>query len=189
MDAALCLGRGHALHTMDAALVLQLAVDAASLNRGDRLFAAAGVALADRQHVEPPSLALRESCVHAEEFCGKQRRFLAAGAGADLEDDVLLVVWILRNQEDLDLLEQRFLPGRERLHLLRGQPAHLGIRSAQKLFGSGDVLFDGLVLAILLNEWLHVGERLRRLSILDWIRLHLAGAEAVHQLVVTRFDR
>ena len=39
--------------------------------------------------------------VHAEQIAGEERGFVAAGARADLEDDVLLVVRILRDEQDL----------------------------------------------------------------------------------------
>ena len=43
---------------------------------------------------------------HPEEFGGKQRRFVAAGAGPDFEDDVAFVVGILRNQQQLEIGNQ-----------------------------------------------------------------------------------
>ena len=51
---------GHALHAVHAALVLQLAVDAASLDRGDDFLQAADAGVAARHHLDPPALALGE---------------------------------------------------------------------------------------------------------------------------------
>ena len=44
--------------------------------------------------------------IHAEELGGEQRRLLAAGAGADFEDRVALVVRVLGQQRQLDPLLQ-----------------------------------------------------------------------------------
>ncbi len=62
--------------------------------------------------------------VHAEQVAGEQRRLLAAGAGAEFEDGVLLVGLVLRQElhfqlplELLDLGTERFQLGfRERGH-------------------------------------------------------------------------
>ena len=92
VDAAAGFGGRHALHAVHAALVLQLAVDALALDQRDDFLDAAGVGVAGRHHLELPALALGVARVHAEQVGGEQRRFVAAGAGADFEDDVLLVV-------------------------------------------------------------------------------------------------
>ena len=60
-----------------------------------------------RQHVDLPALPLGVARVHAEEVGREERRFVAAGAGADFEDDVLRVVRILRDEQHLQLGEQR----------------------------------------------------------------------------------
>ena len=126
VDPAAAFGRRHALDAVDAALVLQLAVDALALDRRDGFLDAADAGLAERHHLELPALALGEAAVHAEQLAGKERRLVAAGAGADFEQDVLLVVGILRQQQDAHLLEQRRLPRLEILQLLPGERGHLG---------------------------------------------------------------
>src|SRR5436305_708220 len=68
VDAAAGLGRRHALDAMHAALVLQLAVDAASRDRCDHYLDAAYPALAHRQRLDLPALALAEARVHAEQI-------------------------------------------------------------------------------------------------------------------------
>ena len=114
-------GRRHALHAMDAAFVLQAAVDAASLDGGDDFLEPADAGVAARHHVDAPALALGVLPVHPEQLAGEERGFVAAGAGADLEDDVLLVVGILRDQQDLQLGEQRVAFRDEVLELRRGR--------------------------------------------------------------------
>ena len=44
------------------------------------------------------------AAVHAVEIGGKERGFVAAGAGADFDDGVAVFVLVRREQEDLDLL-------------------------------------------------------------------------------------
>ena len=65
--------------------------------------------------------------VHAEQVAGEQRRLVAAGAGADFEDGVLLVGGVLGQQQDLDVLLQRLDALLELRQLGLGQRPHLGI--------------------------------------------------------------
>ncbi len=67
--------------------------------------------------------------VHAQQVAREDRRLVAAGAGADLEEDVAVVVRILRQQQPLQVGFQRLdaaaggvdLLLRERLHVRVGQ--------------------------------------------------------------------
>src|SRR5688500_5955173 len=102
MDAALRLGCRDALHAMDAALVLQLAVRAAALDGGDDFLDAADIAFARRHQLDSPALLFREFAVHAKELVREERGFFAAGTRADFEHDVFLVVRVLRYQQKLD---------------------------------------------------------------------------------------
>ena len=52
------------------------------------------------QHLDLPALTLGVARVHPEQVRGEERRFVAAGAGADFEHDVLGVVGILRDEQD-----------------------------------------------------------------------------------------
>ena len=130
MPAARFGGR-HALHAMDAALVLQLAVGAASFDGGDDFLEPADAGVAARHHFDPPALALGVLAVHAEQLGGEQRRLVAARAGADFEHDVLVVVRILRDQQHLELGDQRVAPRDERFQLFLRELAHVGIARRQ----------------------------------------------------------
>ena len=123
VNAPARFGRRHPLHAVHAALVLQLAVGAASFDRGDDLLQAADAGVARRHQLDPPSLPLRVLAVHAEQLRGKDRRFVATGARANLQDDVPLVVGIFWDQQDLHVGKQRVAPGRERLDFLPRQLA------------------------------------------------------------------
>ena len=104
VDAALGLGRRHALHAVAAGFELELAVDAVALDRGTPLPCSRRGRLRSRDiiSVRQP-LALGVAQVHARQVAGEQRRFVAAGAGADLEEDVALVVGVARQQRGLQL--------------------------------------------------------------------------------------
>ena len=189
VDAAARFGRRHALHAVDAAFVFQLAVDAASFDRGDDFLEAADARVVARHHFEPPALPLRVLAVHPEQLRGKERRFVAARAGADFEHDVLLVVRILRNQQRLQLAEQRVAPGGQRLELFLCEFAHVGVAGRGDLFSLRDVADDGPVFAEALDERLDLGERLGVLPVLGRIGLDFGAAEQLHEGVVLTLER
>ena len=106
VDAALRLGRRHALHAVAARLELQRRVDRVALDADDELLVAAEVARALRDDLGAPALALGIAQVHARQVGGEEGRLVAAGAGADLEEDVARVVGIARQERRLQLGEQ-----------------------------------------------------------------------------------
>ena len=112
VDAAAGFGGRHALHAMHAALVLQPAVGALALDADDDVLDAALVGFAERHQLDLPALPLGVARVAAIEIAGKQRRLFAAGAGADFEHHVALVVRILRHQQDLQLVRHAVPCGR-----------------------------------------------------------------------------
>ena len=95
VDAALRLGLGHALHAMAAGLELELRVRALPDDARDHFLVAAELGGALRNDLHLPALALGVARVHAEQVAGEKRRFVAAGAGAHLEEGVALVVRVL----------------------------------------------------------------------------------------------
>ncbi len=174
---------------MDAALVLQLAVDAASLDRRDDFLQAADVGVAARHHLDPPPLPLGELAVHPEELGREKPGLVAAGAGADFEHDILRVVRILRDEQDLQVGEQRVALRVQGLQFFPREVAHVRIAAGDEPFGLGDVVHGRLVLAEALDERLDFGERLGELPVLGRIALHLGRAEPAHQFFVSPFFR
>jgi hypothetical protein len=174
---------------MDAALVLQPAVDAFPLDGGDDLLQAAAAGLVARQHFNPPALALGVLAVHAEQLGGEQRRFVAAGSGPDFEDDVLLIVRVLRDQQDLELAQERIAARGERFQLLLGECAHVAVGGRGELFGLCDVTHHRLILAKTLDDRLVLGQRFGELAVLGRVALHFGSAEAVDQLLGLSLDR
>ncbi len=65
--------------------------------------------------------------IHAEQVAGKQRRLVAAGAGANFEDGVLLVRLVLGQQQNAHLFAQARDALVERRALGLGQRRHLRV--------------------------------------------------------------
>ena len=101
-----CLGHRHALHAVHAALVLQLAVNLLAADQRDDFLSRRRRDSLTSSDFHLPALRFGVARVHAEDLGGEQRGLVAAGAGADFEHDVLLVVGILGQQQDLQLLFQ-----------------------------------------------------------------------------------
>jgi len=108
-------------------------------------------------------LLLRKALVHAEDFGGKERGLVAAGAGADFENDIFLVVGVLGQQQHLDLFFQgRFARGQGG-DLLLGHGPHLWIGQQSVCFGQR--MAHLLQLAELHHRSFQVAERLAGLLV------------------------
>ena len=157
VDAALGLGGGHALDAVHAGLVLEQRVDAVAFDdRGDVLEAVADAGLGLGEDLDLPAVLLGEAEVHAEDLGDEERGLVAAGAGAELEDDVLLVVGILGQEQDLELLFDRFEAGLEGGELLLRHGAEVGVGLGEHGLGVGDGVADVAVLAELFDDGLEV---------------------------------
>ena len=62
--------------------------------------------LVEVQQLHLPAPALDVPGVHPHEAVGEQRSFLAAGTGAYLHDDAFLVVYVLRQQQNFEIIFQ-----------------------------------------------------------------------------------
>ena len=90
----------------DAALAIEVVPRLVRLARaagdaGEDFFEAADARGRAIHHFHAPALRFRVTRVHAKELGGKKRCFIAAGAGADFDDDVLVVVGVARQQQHL----------------------------------------------------------------------------------------
>src|SRR5690606_4894000 len=111
-----------------------------------------GIGLGEAHHLDFPPLGIGEATIHAEEVAGEKGRLLAAGAGPDLEDDVLVVVGIAGEEENLEFLAES---GLARLEFGDFGPGHLldlGIGIAEQLAVPLEIFADPLVLAISLDH-------------------------------------
>jgi hypothetical protein len=129
MDAAAGFGLGHPLHAVDAAFVAQGAVDAATADVHDDFLDAAdgGQGLGHRLHL--PAVVLADPLVHAQQVLGEEGSLVAAGAGADLQKDVAVVLVLVGNQHDLHPFGQGVQLRLSLFHLLLGHGLQSGSSS------------------------------------------------------------
>ena len=121
-------GVGHALHAVHAGFELELGEHAAAAHFGDDFLEAAFAAFADRQDFRLPALLGGVALVHAEQVAGEQRGLVAAGAGADFQDGVVVVHRVFGNQRELELLARApSLRVEQRRRLGVRELAHLGV--------------------------------------------------------------
>ena len=104
VDPALGLGLGHALDAVRAALELEHRVRAVALD-GERVRA-----VADRQRLDREAAPLGVAGQHPVQVAGPQPGLVAAGARADLDDHVLVVVGVALDHRQADLLLERLDP-------------------------------------------------------------------------------
>ncbi len=133
VDAALRLGGRHALHAVRARLELEARIGAAADHAADDFLVAAVLAGALAQHLDLPALPLGKAGVHAEQVAREDRRLVAAGAGADLEEDVGVVALVLRDQELREFEALGLDACVEVVQLVLGQRAHVGIGAGRHL--------------------------------------------------------
>ena len=127
VDAALAFRLRHALHAVGAGLELQAAVDALAVDAGDDLLVAAVFPGARVQDVQPPALVLGEAGVHAVQVASEDGRFVAAGAGADLQEDVAFVVRIDGNEQPAQFALDAAKPFAQLRGVLLGEFADRGV--------------------------------------------------------------
>ncbi len=113
---------------MHATLELQAAVRPDPVHLEDHLAQPADPGLARREHLHAPAMPLGIPRVHAKQIRGEQRRFLAAGASADLDDHVALVKRIVWEQLDLQNLQEPRLLRFQSVHLVARHLAQLRVR-------------------------------------------------------------
>ena len=93
-----CLGLGHALDAMAAALVAQVLEDVVAGDAEDDFLVAALLAGAEGDVLDLPALVAGIVGVHVVEVAGEEGRLVAAGAGADFHDDAVEVLALGQEQ-------------------------------------------------------------------------------------------
>src|SRR3989454_11083488 len=132
VDPAARLRHRNALDAVDAALELEPAPRPAPVHEEDHVLEAARAGHAGVHDLDLPALALGVLRVHARQVRGEQRGLLAARAGADLDEDVLLVVGIARQEQALQLVLERRLAGGEVVHLGLSELDELAVTALRK---------------------------------------------------------
>src|SRR6185437_14887342 len=140
-------GVGHALHAMHTGFEFQFGEDAAAMHFGDDFLESAFAAFAPRYYFGLPALLGGVALVHAEQVAGEQRRLVAAGAGANFEDGVMVVHRILRQQREADVVGQLLAARLQRRLLGLREPLHLAVgrRVGDQGVEVGDLAFGGAI--------------------------------------------
>ena len=107
MHAALGLCLRHALHAVHAAFELHTAVCARPFHGKTHFLHAAQLGDVCADKLSLPALRLGVHAVHTVQAVGKQRRFFAARAAAYFHDDIFIVIFILRQKQQLYLFPLR----------------------------------------------------------------------------------
>ena len=179
LDAALALGLGDALDAVHARLELHRAVDLVSQHLELDLGKAALVGGVGVDDLDLPLLALCVAAVHLEEVACEDGGLVAAGGRADLDDDVLLVVGVRRQEHELDLLLEGGQLGLDLGDLLLRELLEVRVGLVlQHVLGIGQLVAETHVLAGVLDELPLVGMLLGELGVL----LHIGHDSRVSQL-------
>ena len=169
---------------MDAALPLHLRVDALALDDGDHFFVSADAGLGKREQLDLPAMLLCEALIHTENFSGKEGGFVATCAGADFENDVLLVVGVLGQQQDLDFFLEDGLARGEGSDFFLGHGAEFGVALREHGAGFGETLTDLLEFAIFCDGGLKLAQGAAGFLILLVVADDLGHAHLHGELVV-----
>src|SRR5204862_7850197 len=126
-NAPLRLGRRHALHAVRSGFELQQRERTPADDAAGDLVVAAVLARAFAEHLHRESPAFRVARVHAVQVTGEDRRLIAPGTGARLEEDVPVIARILRQQEPAQLALRGFALAPHVPHLLLPERAYAGV--------------------------------------------------------------
>jgi hypothetical protein len=172
-----------------AGLELELRVGALALHHERDLLEPADLVLVGVDDLDLPALVGSVARVHVVQVAGEQAGLVAAGSRADLEDDVLVVVPVLREHHDVELVLELLPTGFLVAQLLGGHLSHVRVGLAVvHLAGVIDGREHAEVLADLQRERRHVRMRLREASVLLLVRQHVRLAELGGELLVAVQD-
>ncbi len=109
-----------------------------ALNRDHDFLVPAGIAFAGRNELGLHPFVFGVAQIHARQIACKNRRFVAAGAAANLDEDVLIVVGVAGDHQLLQIALELLAAHAQRFGLVFGKLAHLAVALARQRF----VLFD-----------------------------------------------
>ena len=155
MNAPAAFGFGHALHAVRAAFIFQAGIRALARNHHRKLLHAAQLREICVQLFGFPAACVGIMGIHSRQLRGKERRFLAAGARTDFNDDVAVVVWILGQEQQLQFALKRFLLRLQLAQLFLGHVAQ--IRILEHLFRLFHIFQHGFIPAVGGHQLFHIG--------------------------------
>ena len=135
MDAPAAFGHRHALHEVHAALELQFGEHPGAVDLGDDLLEPAEVVGVQADRLDLPALLGGIALVHAEQVRREQRRFVAAGAGADFEHRRARIGAVARQHGDREAVLGLGQLAAQLGQLLVGQRLHLRILAQRRQLG------------------------------------------------------
>ena len=121
------LGFGHPLDPVHAALEFQPGPGPAALHREADFLYSPQLGFVHRVHLHLPAAGVGVHGVHTEQGVGEQGRFLPAHSGANLDNDVFLVVGVPGQEQNLDCFLQALQVGLGLLKFLLGQLLHVRV--------------------------------------------------------------
>jgi hypothetical protein len=153
---------------------------------GDHFLEAADFGRGGGDNLDAPALLLGVALVHAQEVAREERRFVAAGAGADFEHGGALVGGVAGEE-----LEGELALGLGELladlgHLLVGQGPHVGVALEAHLLERGEFGAQAADLARGLGDRLDLGIILGELH--EVLRVEVARRHRRLQLLPPRLD-
>jgi len=136
-----------------------------------------------------PALRFRVTRVHAEEFAGEKRGFVAARAGADFDDDALVVVRIFGEKQEFQFAFDAVATLDELSFLFLRHVPHIRIFGFDDHFvGAREVFFNLLVFAVLANDFLEFGVLLGELLQARGIVHDFGGGKLLGHFFVARVE-
>ena len=154
VDATLGFGVRDSLHAVRSGFEFQSREGASARDARDDLLVPSVLAGALAQDLYGEPFGLRIAGIHAQQVTGENRGLIAPGAGADLQEQVLLIARILRNEQ---LAQLAFLGADGAFDpddLLGPQGSHARIGVRQHLARSGQIALQAMVAAEALGEGL-----------------------------------
>jgi hypothetical protein len=169
-----------ALHPVAAGLEAQPTEDLVAHHAQHHFLEAAEFALAGAHDLAAPAGPLGMARVHAQQVAGEERRFVAAGAGADLEEGVARVLRVLGQQQALQLVLERAQLGLGAGDLFPGHLGHIGV--VQHLARGRQVRLALQVALVAARHLRHLGMLARDASVLRHVGHDVLAREQEVQL-------
>src|SRR5882672_6595718 len=173
VNAALGLRSGDSLDTVAAGFEFEPGVRALPDDAGDDFLVAAGIARRFGYDLHLPALAFRIARIHAKQIAREERRLVSTGSGADLEENVALIVGVPRQEQLLQLRFERGEPLAASLDLAFGVAFHL--RIGEQLLRLGDMLLGVAILVEKLDNRPELRMLARKLAILVQVARRVFG--------------